>query len=640
MTIGRNDFCPCGSGKKYKRCCMARDQAAELAHGELHLPAPSPGSRPTGVWQVDLTPLGGRIRNDPAARPTVSLVVENGIVLDVSLTVRPPAEAEEVAAELEAAVARVAGRTGGWPHRVEVRDGEIAGHLAAALAPRDVEVVARASLDQLDPVAADLRESVGGLDAALPPTSSPQTWGGWRLPRDTVAEIFRAAAGFWRRRPWRWITGEAPLFAERGTSRPWTCCVLGNGGATFGLALYAEADDFLRTLEEGAPFSDLSGPILSLTFDRASDVPRPMRREVAAAHWEIAGPDAYPVLMALNTPAGGVTREMADDLARLLRAVPEFVEHHRDVLDTALDERIEWSSPETGVAFRFEGDLLDANESLFDNPWDPPEWLEPCLPEGPNAEPEAVLDLVLDTPEDFEGFLDAEMRVVDRFEDALRAEGLSEATVEKHTLNAAIFVEALCALQMAPVRAVTEYDLRSFLFDLYPRKYRDAQGRARAMPVSLTRFFDFLAGHEGIACPWAGAVLAERDAYVERLESFPGGSWWDEDVAEWRAVLEEDLVERALIHWPLHADGAGGAPVMGPEEAWLEREVQRRWLLWRDEVVRGGTTDPPEVRAALIRRQQEWETTPHPRLDGGTPRETFVSERREYRHVLDAPDAR
>jgi tetratricopeptide (TPR) repeat protein len=26
---GRNDPCPCGSGKKYKRCCLAQDQARE-----------------------------------------------------------------------------------------------------------------------------------------------------------------------------------------------------------------------------------------------------------------------------------------------------------------------------------------------------------------------------------------------------------------------------------------------------------------------------------------------------------------------------------------------------------------------------------------------------------------------------------
>ena len=27
--VGRNDPCPCGSGKKYKNCCMNRDQGGE-----------------------------------------------------------------------------------------------------------------------------------------------------------------------------------------------------------------------------------------------------------------------------------------------------------------------------------------------------------------------------------------------------------------------------------------------------------------------------------------------------------------------------------------------------------------------------------------------------------------------------------
>lgn len=25
MKIGRNESCPCGSGKKYKKCCLERD---------------------------------------------------------------------------------------------------------------------------------------------------------------------------------------------------------------------------------------------------------------------------------------------------------------------------------------------------------------------------------------------------------------------------------------------------------------------------------------------------------------------------------------------------------------------------------------------------------------------------------------
>jgi tetratricopeptide (TPR) repeat protein len=32
---GRNSPCPCGSGKKYKRCCLDKDVAAELDHERL-----------------------------------------------------------------------------------------------------------------------------------------------------------------------------------------------------------------------------------------------------------------------------------------------------------------------------------------------------------------------------------------------------------------------------------------------------------------------------------------------------------------------------------------------------------------------------------------------------------------------------
>ncbi len=31
MTLGRNDPCHCGSGKKYKKCCAAKDEAAHAA---------------------------------------------------------------------------------------------------------------------------------------------------------------------------------------------------------------------------------------------------------------------------------------------------------------------------------------------------------------------------------------------------------------------------------------------------------------------------------------------------------------------------------------------------------------------------------------------------------------------------------
>jgi hypothetical protein len=44
MSPGRNDPCPCGSGKKYKKCCWAKDEAkhaAELASRAAAQPAPT-----------------------------------------------------------------------------------------------------------------------------------------------------------------------------------------------------------------------------------------------------------------------------------------------------------------------------------------------------------------------------------------------------------------------------------------------------------------------------------------------------------------------------------------------------------------------------------------------------------------------
>ena len=47
--IGRNDPCSCGSGKKYKRCCLAADQAAAAARRP---PDPEP-SRTTPTLALD-----------------------------------------------------------------------------------------------------------------------------------------------------------------------------------------------------------------------------------------------------------------------------------------------------------------------------------------------------------------------------------------------------------------------------------------------------------------------------------------------------------------------------------------------------------------------------------------------------------
>jgi hypothetical protein len=49
MKAGRNDPCPCGSGKKYKKCCLANDREASLSRTAVIEPPPSPVASPRSV---------------------------------------------------------------------------------------------------------------------------------------------------------------------------------------------------------------------------------------------------------------------------------------------------------------------------------------------------------------------------------------------------------------------------------------------------------------------------------------------------------------------------------------------------------------------------------------------------------------
>ena len=61
MKIGRNDPCPCGSGKKYKKCCLEKDQAAERARPAIPIRLPTPGFETASASSSLLEP--------PPARP-------------------------------------------------------------------------------------------------------------------------------------------------------------------------------------------------------------------------------------------------------------------------------------------------------------------------------------------------------------------------------------------------------------------------------------------------------------------------------------------------------------------------------------------------------------------------------------------
>jgi hypothetical protein len=58
MKVGRNEQCPCGSGKKYKRCCLEKDRMASVSD----LGARDRQGRPIGRPEIDAIYQGHRVR--------------------------------------------------------------------------------------------------------------------------------------------------------------------------------------------------------------------------------------------------------------------------------------------------------------------------------------------------------------------------------------------------------------------------------------------------------------------------------------------------------------------------------------------------------------------------------------------------
>lgn len=56
-------------------------------------------------------------------------------------------------------------------------------------------------------------------------------------------------------------------------------------------------------------------------------------------------------------------------------------------------------------------------------------------------------------------------------------------------------------------------------------------------------------------------------------------------------------------------------------------QLSRRWLLWRDVALRGGTTDRDPLLAEVVARQHAWLREPSERYGGATPLATMLAAR-------------
>jgi len=358
---GRNDPCRCGSGRTYEACCLDADRRAERA-GIRILPASEPidAFGDDDVWQADLVPVPASRDDGPDARPAVALVVCGGAPTWIEAHRRPGGEIDDVADLLAEALTSTAKERGRWPDRVEVRHAPVVAALVERLGAHEVDFVTRPQLNALDVIAeamvAEEDRDVDLLGQGRPCSSFPRTWVAWGLPEETVAELFAAAAAYYRERPWEELADDALLFVETPPGRVWGAAVLGGAGIERGLSLYSHPADRERILTvpflEPSMASLFEGYALCIALEPVDEIPRPMRREVLASGWEIAAPDAYPTLLTINAPGGGVSRADARALTVALRAVATGAGNlaRADVEGTAA----EWRDPKSGTLLRLE----------------------------------------------------------------------------------------------------------------------------------------------------------------------------------------------------------------------------------------------------------------------------------------------
>lgn len=61
-SVGRNDPCPCGSGKKYKKCCISKEEIHREASGQAS------GQAPPGLHEAPIDQSGNRALDAIEAR--------------------------------------------------------------------------------------------------------------------------------------------------------------------------------------------------------------------------------------------------------------------------------------------------------------------------------------------------------------------------------------------------------------------------------------------------------------------------------------------------------------------------------------------------------------------------------------------
>jgi hypothetical protein len=248
-------------------------------------------------------------------------------------TVGKPGELVELACEsLRTTIAHpVFGRPHA-PDRVRVASPKLAEALRAG--QPDLQVVC-APTPEIDALLAAMREGMSD-DAKI-----KQSYLSSDMGPGAVGAFFRAAAALFRAKPWKTVPSDQSLFSvsiEKLGVTDAALSVIGQMEQSLGFILFSGIDDFEAYLEAADAMEHGEEPRMpphvALNFERGAKLSATLRKEIAEHHWEVAGVDAYPWLVAVDADLV-VRPPTADEVAiaeAIALALPKVLQEKKALL--------------------------------------------------------------------------------------------------------------------------------------------------------------------------------------------------------------------------------------------------------------------------------------------------------------------
>jgi len=425
-------------------------------------------------WMGGLVTMPGYVTGEGAPyRPEALLWMSaDGLVLGT--TVAKPGELLAIAGEhLQSTIERPMFGRAHAPTRVRVASAELAEVLRAAHPA--IEIVC-APTPEIDAVLAMMREK---LDEDAETEQSYLSDG---VAPDAVASFFRAAAGLFRAKPWKIVPSDESLLSvtiEKLGVRDAVMSVIGQMGQSLGLVLFSGIDDFEAYLDAAEAVERQEEPEMpphfAINFERGADLTAALRKEIAEHRWEVAAPNAYPLLLAIDEDmvARPPTAEELTIAEAISLALPRLLAE-KEALSAA------WNGgaplARTLSVKTHAGEI----EVTFRAPY-----------EEPKAPPFDVLAELFELGKDGEEMDDEARReleneLVGQFVASPEAKGLSD-------VQSCHFVMAFAADYFgATIATLGPRDLREIIFEIIPRKVSVDASKARWIIEENHAFYQFL----------------------------------------------------------------------------------------------------------------------------------------------------